>query len=151
MLDRLLTTKYPLGIVLMELAHQMRVRRPVLRAHRLPCLENEGADALTKEDFRHFKAEHRVQVDLDKMGFAVLDSLFKVGEDYMGALESAKTDAKKQSERAEEKKATKKLRGQLRGVSASRSRTRFIPAAKRRSNRYLPLSPSRRVRVRCRP
>ena len=131
LLDRLLTTKYPLGIVLMELAHQMRVRRLVLRAHWLPRLENEEADALTNEDFRHFKAEHRVQVDLNKMGFAVLDSLFKVGEDYMAALESAKTEAKKQSARAEEKKATKKLRGQLRGVSVSRARARLTPAGKR--------------------
>ena len=54
LLDRMLTTKYPLGVVLMELAHKMRVRRLVLRAHWLPRLENEEADALTNFDFRHF-------------------------------------------------------------------------------------------------
>ena len=47
LLDRMLTTKYCLGVVLMELAHQMRVRRLVLRAKWLPRLENEEADALT--------------------------------------------------------------------------------------------------------
>ena len=44
LLDRMLTTKYPLGIVLMELAHQMRKRSLVLRAHWLLRLENEEAD-----------------------------------------------------------------------------------------------------------
>ena len=33
LLDRMLTTKYSLGVVLMELAHQMRRRRLVLRAN----------------------------------------------------------------------------------------------------------------------
>ena len=32
LLDKMLTTKYPLGVILMELAHQMRRRRLVLRA-----------------------------------------------------------------------------------------------------------------------
>ena len=41
LLDKMLTTKYPLGIVLMELAHQMRPRRVVLRAHWLPRPESE--------------------------------------------------------------------------------------------------------------
>ena len=31
LLDWMFTTKYPLGVVLMELAHQMRIRRLVLR------------------------------------------------------------------------------------------------------------------------
>ena len=53
LLDRMLTTKYPLGAVLMELAHQMRKRNLVLCAHWLPGLENEEADALTNFDYRH--------------------------------------------------------------------------------------------------
>ena len=76
MLDRMLTTKYPLGVVLMELAHQMRIRRLVLRAHWLPRLENMEAHALTNFDFRHFKPENRVEVSLDSLKFAVLDGLF---------------------------------------------------------------------------
>ena len=38
LLDRMMTTKYPLVVVLMELAHQMRLRRLVLRARWLPRL-----------------------------------------------------------------------------------------------------------------
>jgi hypothetical protein len=36
LLDRLLTTKYPLGVILMQLAHEMRRRRLLLRARWLP-------------------------------------------------------------------------------------------------------------------
>ena len=94
MLDRMLTTKYPLGVVLMELAHQMRRRRLVLRAKWLPRLENEEADALTNLDFRHFSAERRVPVDLDKMDFGVLPDLFSSGEQYLKELEDARAKVK---------------------------------------------------------
>ena len=62
LLDRMMTTKYPLVVILMELAHQMRRRRLVLRARWLPRLENEEADALTNLDFRHFDAAKRAGV-----------------------------------------------------------------------------------------
>ena len=87
LLDRMLTTKYPLGVVLMELAHQMRIRRLVLRAHWLPRMENEEADALTNFDFRHFSPEKRVKVDLAGLNFAVLNDLFKAGSEYISRLD----------------------------------------------------------------
>ena len=57
LLDKLLTTKYPLGVVLMELATQLGRRAVTLRADWLPRLQNEEADALTNMDFRHFVDE----------------------------------------------------------------------------------------------
>ena len=95
LLDRMLTTKYPLGVVLMELAHQMRVRRLVLRAHWLPRLENEEADALTNFDYRHFDAAKRIEVKLEELEFKVLNELFKEGEEYVAALEKARDELKK--------------------------------------------------------
>jgi hypothetical protein len=94
LLDRMLTTKYPLGIVLMELAHQMRLRRVVLRAHWLPRLENEEADALTNMDFRHFDQSKRIHVELKDLRFGILDHLFEAGEDYIGQVESIKQEQK---------------------------------------------------------
>ena len=90
LLDRMLTTKYPLGVVLMELAHQSRVRRLVLRAHWLPRLENEEADALTNFEFRHFDPKRRIEVQLSDLKFAVLDELFREGEAYVEELEKIK-------------------------------------------------------------
>ena len=113
-MDRLLTTKYPLGVVLMELAHQMRVRRLVLRAHWLPRLENEEADALTNFDYRHFDPAKRVAVELAQLKFAVLDSLFKEGEEYMASLEAAKAKFKeaKLAGTAQPEKRRKTLAGE---------------------------------------
>jgi hypothetical protein len=111
LLDRMLTTKYPLGVVLMELAHQMRARRLILRAHWLPRLENEEADALTNFDYRHFDPTKRVDVKLEDLRFAVLNELFQAGEDYVAALEKAKEQQKQR--RLQEKASTntpKKLR-----------------------------------------
>ena len=91
LLDRMLTTKYPLAVILMELAHQMRSRRWVLRARWLPRLENEEADALTNDDFRHFDSKKRIGVDIANLGFKVLPMLFQVGEDYVAELEHKKS------------------------------------------------------------
>ena len=108
LLDRMLTTKYPLGVVLMELAHQMRVRRLVLRAHWLPRLENEEADALTNFDYRHFKAENRVAVTLESLKFSVLDELFAEGEKYIATIEAEKAKHRKRAQASGEAAGKKK-------------------------------------------
>ena len=111
LLDRMLTTKYPLAVILMELAHQMRRRRMVLRARWLPRLENEEADALTNADFHHFDPKKRVEVTLDGLGFKVLPLLFQVGEDYVAELERSKLKAKSQkAEGAKRRKMGQSLR-----------------------------------------
>ena len=110
LLDRMLTTKYPLGVILMELAHQCRVRRVALRASWLPRLQNEEADALTNLDFRHFDPVKRIRVDLSKLKFGVLTELFAEGEEYVAKLEHLKMEAKG-SKRQVEAGAGKRLAG----------------------------------------
>ena len=94
LLDRMLTTKYPLAVVLMELAHQMRIRRLILRAHWLPRLENEEADALTNYEYHHFNAKNRIKVNLDELKFGVLRGLFESGEAYYSDLNDKRAKAK---------------------------------------------------------
>ena len=121
LLDRMLTTKYPLGVVLMELAHQMRLRRLILRAKWLPRLQNEEADALTNLDFRHFRAENRIPVDLETIKFGVLNELFAAGETYVADLEEARGRAKAAAEALKKKEAAeggvKKRRRKVAGDS----------------------------------
>ena len=107
LLDRMLTTKYPLAVVLMELAHQMRRRRLILRALWTPRLENKEADALTTLDFRHFSPGRRVEVDLAKLELGLLNTLFQKGEEYLAELDAAK-------EKVREKKAKQLKRGEER-------------------------------------
>ena len=82
LLDGLLTTKFPLGVVWMELSHQMRKRNAVLRASWIPRLQNEEADALTNSDFRHFAPEKRIPVELADLNFGVLNELMSSGLEY---------------------------------------------------------------------
>ena len=74
LLDKLLTTKYPLGVVLMELACQASLRGAVLRARWLPRLRNQEADALTNSEFGHFEMANRIDVGLTTLPFVVLSS-----------------------------------------------------------------------------
>ena len=103
LLDKLLTTRYPLGVVLMELAHQMKKRRMVLRARWLPRLQNQEADDLTNMELRHFDPKKRIQVDIANLGLDLMHALFEVGDEYLAdlekirAAEKLKVDAKRQS------------------------------------------------------
>ena len=97
LLERLLTTKYPLGVVLMELACQAGRKRASLRARWIPRLQNEEADALTNCEFHHFRKENRIEVDLGKLGFLVMDELFEVGESYMSELAELKEGEKRRA------------------------------------------------------
>jgi len=97
LLDKMLTTKYPLGLVLMELSHQMRRRSAILRATWLPRLQNEEADALTNLDFRHFDLKKRIQVDVKKLDFHLLNDLLDVGDAYVKELQTQQ-DARKAEE-----------------------------------------------------
>ena len=65
--------KYPLGLILIEPAHQLSTRRMALRADWLPCLQDEEADALKDFDCSHFKTEHRIDVDLARLNCGILD------------------------------------------------------------------------------
>ena len=95
LLDKLLTTKYPLGVVLMELACQAGRKRASMRARWIPRLQNEEADALTNGEFHHFRAANRIEVKLEELRFLVMDSLFATGEEYMKELAALKEEEKR--------------------------------------------------------
>ena len=97
LLDRMLTTRYPLGVVLMELAHQMKLRRMVLRARWLPRDENQEADDLTNYEYRHFDQAKRIPVDISKLGFDLMSSLFQHGDDYLADLERERESEKRKA------------------------------------------------------
>ena len=86
LVDRLITTKYPLGVVLVELCHRLQIRNATLRARWLPRLQNEEADALTDGDFRYLDLNNRIEVDLARLSFGVLPELFEAGESYVAEL-----------------------------------------------------------------
>ena len=100
MLDKLMTTKFPLGVILMELSCQLGLRRACMHARWIRRLQNE-ADALTNGNFDHFDPAKRIPVDLGQLQFRVLNELFEEGEEYVEELEKLK--------RAEKEKRTRKV------------------------------------------
>ena len=111
LLDRLLTTKYPLGVVLMEVAFQCRKRNLVLRANWVPRLENQEADDLTNMEFKSFDPRRRLAVDLDSLKFGVLDRLFAEGDRYVAELAELKAMAASTAASGRERRH-KKMQGE---------------------------------------
>ena len=107
LMDKLLTTKYPLGVVLMELAAQLGRRAATLRADWIPRLQNEEADALTNWDFRHFNPTKRVEVDLQRLEFLVMTRLFANGDSYLAESEELKANRAKLDEPLRKRPKTK--------------------------------------------
>ena len=89
-----MTTRYPLGVILMQLAHEMRKRRMLLRARWVPRLQNQEADDLTNDEFRHFDLAKRIPVDLKDLGFQIMTDLFGVGDAYVEALDKERAELK---------------------------------------------------------
>ena len=98
LVDRLMTSKYPLGVILIELSHQVALRGATLRARWVPRDQNEEADSLTNSDFRHFSPDKRINVELEKMPFGVLQELLARGENYLSELAALKLTEKKMPE-----------------------------------------------------
>ena len=82
----------------MQLAHEMKKRRMLLRARWVPRLRNREADDLTDDEIRHFQTESRIQVDLVKFGFNIMDELFSADDADLEELEKARTSMKRRAE-----------------------------------------------------
>ena len=80
-LNRLMTTKFPMLVILGELAVQLRALNADLSLEWVPRLQNEEADALTNGDFSAFKPSNRVPLDVEKLNFLVLPRLAEIAEE----------------------------------------------------------------------
>ena len=96
--DRLLTTRCPLGVVLMELAHQMKLRRMLLQARWVTRPHNQEADDLKNYELRHFDPKKRAQADLQDLNFRIMNQLFEVGDDYIKQLEAVRESEKRKAQ-----------------------------------------------------
>ncbi len=80
-LARLMTTKYPLLIVIMEIAIQSEARNLVLDLEWVPRDSNEEADALSRGDTTGFDPAHRVTLDLENLPLQVMNDMMKQGQE----------------------------------------------------------------------
>ena len=70
---RMKTSKFPLVVILAELAAEMKANNWKLGLEWIPRGQNEEADDLTNWEFGRFSAENRVAVDLQKVSWRVLE------------------------------------------------------------------------------
>ena len=96
-LSRLMSTKFPLVLVLGELAYQLRERDIALHLHWAPREQNEEADALTNEDFSAFSLDRRMEVVWADIQFLILPDLMRVSEEIYQSV----TGNKRKSEKIE--------------------------------------------------
>ena len=76
--DKFLTTKFPVSLVLMELAYQLAKLEASLNLHWIPREQNEEADDLTKGRYDKFSEEKRIVVSLEEIGFEVIPKMAEV-------------------------------------------------------------------------
>ena len=100
LLDRMMTTKLPLGIFLVELAAQLEKRRTELSLEWVPREQNEEADALANEDVRGFDPALRVPVKLENLGFLHLPGLLDFHEAFRKELEALREQRRAAAPRA---------------------------------------------------
>ena len=87
---KLMTSKFPLVVILAEVAAQLRSRSMVLHLGWTPRDQNEEADALTNEEFAAFSMSRRVPVDLAKIKWCVLPQMLGVAQDIYERVQQAK-------------------------------------------------------------
>ena len=105
-LSRLTTSKFPLVVILAEVAAQMKKRHMEMDLLWAPRNQNEEADALTNGEFAMFDSKLRIDIDIANLDFEVLPRL-------MAQAESLYEDIKK-------RRAVKKRGEEVQGREARR-------------------------------
>ncbi len=78
-LSRLQSSKYPLCVLLMELACRLEKRNQRLQLSWVPRDFNEEADRLSRGDFTGFSPELRINMDTASIKWEVLDQFMELG------------------------------------------------------------------------
>eukprot|EP00438_Fugacium_kawagutii_P029840 Skav200966 [mRNA] locus=scaffold448:569541:570587:- [translate_table: standard] len=110
-LQHFMSCKYPLSIVVMELAVQLKERSLELNLGWIPRGQNCEADALTNEEFEGFNPDRRINKKFEEIEFLVLDELMAKAGEMDQELKLARTSKEAKGDRPEKDKFKKK-RGQ---------------------------------------
>jgi hypothetical protein len=76
----LTSSKFPLVVILAELAAQLSKRNMAVNLGGVPRDQNEEADALTNGDFASFDAKLRVNFDVTEISWLILPRMLEVAE-----------------------------------------------------------------------
>ena len=93
-MSRLMTSKFPLVVILVELAAQLELRNIDLALDWVPRDQNEPADALSNGDFAMFDEKRRVHIDMGQTKWLLLPEILEVSADLYKDVQTAKARRK---------------------------------------------------------
>ena len=102
--NKLMSTKFLLCAVLMELSAQMEDKHMRVNLQWTPREFNSEADALSNFDFRGFCEEHRIGFDLKETRWLVLDALLDFGAKFQLEKKKAQEVSRRKRQRPHRKK-----------------------------------------------
>ena len=105
---RMMTTTFPLNVVLMELAEQLETRGSWLNVNWVPRQQNVEADALTNGEFHDFDPARRVDIRPEAIQWILLPEMMAAGGGMVKEL--AEERQKRREERKWRKQGGKKKR-----------------------------------------
>jgi len=111
---KLLTAKYPLCIVLMELSVQLQDRQLWLDLEWTPREKNQIADDLTNEAFDGFGPDNRIDINISNLKYKVMLDYLARGAELYQAIETRKKD--KLSEGGPDQRVRKRQRRKRTGL-----------------------------------
>jgi hypothetical protein len=91
LLDRCMTSKFPLIVILIEMAEQLAAENVGLALKWVTRLQNEGADALTNGCFGDFTAALRIEAKVGEMPFLAMNDLMGQVGALMAEIAARKT------------------------------------------------------------
>ena len=113
-IDKMMTTTFPLSVILMELSVQLEAAGLCLDLRWVPREQNVEADALTNEEFGDFSEQNRIEVTMEDLDFKVIPVLMKeaakLDKEIMVTKEDRKRNKLEKMEVAKKAKITDKLR-----------------------------------------
>ena len=95
-LKRGMSTKFPLALLLMELAEELRSKDLSLDLEWVKRDMNVEADALSNGDWSKFSESKRIQFDMDNMGWKILPEIMARGEELYREVSKLKEEKKEE-------------------------------------------------------
>ena len=112
-LKHFMSCKYPLSIVVMELALQLQLLGLELDLGWVPRGQNAEADALTNKECEHFDQNKRIEVNFEDMKFIIMGELMAKAGVLDSEIRLAKSSKAAKGDRPSDSHAKKK-KGQAR-------------------------------------
>ena len=97
LIDKYLSVKFPVSMVLMELSRQLAALGSELQLHWIPREQNEESDNLSKGRFDAFDPKNRIEVDWERAPLLVIPKLVDHAMDFDKEIQMKKTSAGGQS------------------------------------------------------